>query len=137
MPIPATSFYPTLMCSDLSAAASFWRDVVEFETTFENEWYISLRRGAFELGLVDATHDSIPLPYRSAASGVLVNLEVEDAQQAHHELLARGANIVLDLRDEPWGQRHFIVAAPENVLLDVIQPIEPSPEFASAYIPTT
>ncbi len=30
-------------------------------------------------------------------------------------------------------QRHFIIEAPGGVLIDVIEPIEPSPEFAAAY----
>jgi hypothetical protein len=39
-----------------------------------------------------------------------------------------------DLRSEDFGQRHFLVAAPDGVLVDVITPIEPSAEFAAQYL---
>jgi hypothetical protein len=37
------------------------------------------------------------------------------------------------LRDEDFGQRHFITADPNGVLIDVIKPIPPSAEFAELY----
>ena len=45
----------------------------------------------------------------------------------------RGLTERLPLRDEAFGQRHFIVEAPGGVLVDVIEPIEPSAEFAAAF----
>lgn len=40
---------------------------------------------------------------------------------------------MLSLRNEDFGQQHVIVAGPDAVLLDVIQPIAPSAEFAAVY----
>ena len=34
---------------------------------------------------------------------------------------------------ERFGQRHFITADPNGVLIDVVTPIPPSPEFAALY----
>ena len=34
---------------------------------------------------------------------------------------------------EAFGQRHFITADPNGVLIDVIKPIPPSAEFAANY----
>jgi hypothetical protein len=36
-----------------------------------------------------------------------------------------------------FGQRHFIIAAPDGVLVDVITPIEPGPEFAEQFAATS
>ncbi len=41
--------------------------------------------------------------------------------------------MLLALRDEPFGQRHFITRDPNGVLIDVITPIEPSPEYAAQF----
>ena len=41
--------------------------------------------------------------------------------------------IALELRDEDFGQRHFIVSGPDGVLVDVITEIPPSAEFAEAF----
>jgi len=36
-------------------------------------------------------------------------------------------------RDEDFGQRHFITADPNGVLIDIIKPIPPSAEFLKQY----
>jgi hypothetical protein len=41
--------------------------------------------------------------------------------------------LLLDIRDEDFGQRHFIVTDPNGVMIDVIKPIPPSAEFAAQY----
>jgi catechol 2,3-dioxygenase-like lactoylglutathione lyase family enzyme len=129
-----TSVYSVLMSRDVAAAASFYRDLLGFETTFESDWYISLRYDAFELAILDHEHRTIPEGYRAIPQGVIVNLEVDDVDSLHSRLAGTPrVEIVLPLRDEDFGQRHFIVAAPDGVLLDVIQPVPPSADFADAY----
>ncbi|MFV2143939.1 MULTISPECIES: VOC family protein [Isoptericola] len=129
-----TSFYPVIMSADVSSAADFYRRVLDFETTFEADWYVSLRRGTFELALLDADHPTVPAGFGRPVQGLLLNLEVEDVDAEHRRLVdEHGLRPVLPLRDEPFGQRHLIVEAPDGVLVDVIQPIEPSAEFAAAY----
>jgi catechol 2,3-dioxygenase-like lactoylglutathione lyase family enzyme len=129
-----TSCYPVLMAQDVAAAASFYRDALGFETTYESDWYVSLRLGAFELAVVAHDHTTVPEGYRALPRGVIVNLEVDDVDAAHARLTGHlGLAPVLALRDEDFGQRHFIVPAPDGVLLDVIQPIPPAAEYARAY----
>ncbi|MET0734885.1 MAG: VOC family protein [Microbacterium sp.] len=131
-----TGFYPVLMTEDVAAAASFYRELVGFETTFESDWYVSLRLGDHELALLAAGHETIPGGFRRPVSGgLLLNLEVDDVDAVHERIVAaQGVTLAQELRDEEFGQRHFIVEAPDDVLLDVIQPIPPSPEFAAAYM---
>ena len=38
--------------------------------------------------------------------------------------------MLLDLKDEAFGQRHFIISDPAGVLIDVITPIPMTGEFA-------
>ncbi|GGA62209.1 glyoxalase [Pseudoclavibacter endophyticus] len=129
-----TSIYPVLMSRDVDGASAFYRDVFGFEVTFEADWYVSLRLGSHELAFVDARHASVPEGYAERIAGVIVNLEVDDVAAVHERVVREhGLEPVLALRDEAFGQRHFIVEGPERVLVDVIQPIEPSPEFAAAY----
>lgn len=132
-----TSLYPVLMSRDVDAAASFYRDFIGFETTFESDWYVSLRLGEFELAILAHDHPTVPDGYRELPRGVIVNLEVSDVDTVHKQLAGKTeANVVLPLRDEDFGQRHFIVAAPDGVLLDIIQPVAPSEDYASAYVQT-
>ncbi|MFI7075863.1 VOC family protein [Micromonospora sp. NPDC049903] len=129
-----TSFYPVLTSQDVAAAAGFYRRTLGFESTYESDWYVSLRLGTFELAILAHDHPTIPDGYRKLPRGVIVNLEVDDVDAVHARLTDEaGLTPVLAIRDEDFGQRHFIVAAPDGVLLDVIQPIPPRGEYQDAY----
>jgi len=128
-----TSFYPVLMTADVTATAAFYRDHLAFEVVFEADWYVSLRRGDWELAVLDRDHETIPAPARGVTStGLLLNIEVDDVDAEYERLTAAGLAVLLPIRSEDFGQRHFIVAAPDGVLVDVITPIESTGEYAGA-----
>ena len=66
-------------------------------------------------------------------AGLLLNFEVEDPDEMYAKAKAAGLPILIPLRDEDFGQRHFITSDPNGVLIDVIKPIPPSKEFAELY----
>lgn len=85
------------------------------------------------LALLDANHETVPADHRTPARGLLLNFEVDDVDAEYTRLVEAGLETVLSLRDEPWGQRHFILRGPDGLLLDIIKPIPPAPEFAASY----
>ncbi len=132
----ATSYYPVLMTDDVSASVAFYVQHFGFRPLFENDWYAHLQSSedeAVNLGILAGDHETIPEVGRGKASGVLINFEVEDVDAVHERLSAAGLPILLPLRDEAFGQRHFITADPNGVLIDIITPIPPSAEFAAQY----
>ncbi|MDA0633865.1 VOC family protein [Nonomuraea sp. MCN248] len=130
-----TSFYPVICTDKVAESRDFYVRLFGFEVTFEADWYISLRRDAYELALLDHMHPTLPEGYRKKAAGLLLNFEVGDAD-AEWERLVTGEGLApaLPLRSEDFGQRHFIVADPNGVLIDVIQPIEPAGEYVAQYV---
>ncbi|MFI7706213.1 VOC family protein [Nonomuraea sp. NPDC049480] len=129
-----SSFYPVVCAADVAASKDFYVRLFGFEVTFEADWYVSLRRGAYELALLDHTHPTLPAAYRRPVGGLLLNFEVADVDAEWERLVVReGLTPELALRDEDFGQRHFIVADPGGVLVDVITPIAPSGEYAELY----
>lgn len=133
-----TSFYPVICTARLQDSRDFYTRLLGFEVTFEADWYISLRRPgppAFELALLDYNHPTLPAAYRVAVQGLLLNFEVTDVD-AEWERLVLGAGLKpeLELRSEDFGQRHFIVADPDGVLIDVITPIAPAASFIEQYV---
>ncbi|TDC47430.1 glyoxalase/bleomycin resistance/extradiol dioxygenase family protein [Micromonospora sp. KC207] len=133
-----TSFYPVICTTRLKESHAFYADWFGFETTFEADWYVSLRRPGpvpCELGLLDHTHPTIPNGYRKPVDGLLLNVEVPDVDAQWRRLVVEGGlRVELDLRSEDFGQRHFVVADPNGVLVDVITPIEPTGEYVERYI---
>lgn len=127
------SSYPVLQVEDPSRVAHFFTSHFGFAVSFSADWYVSLRNGHHELAVLDCTHPTIPEGFRVPCAGVLLNLEIDDATVEYARLRDLGLPIRLELRDEAFGQRHFIVEAPGGILVDVIEEIPPAPEFAGAF----
>ncbi|MFI6987578.1 VOC family protein [Nonomuraea wenchangensis] len=132
-----SSVYPVVCTEDLAASKDFYVRLFGYEVTFEADWYVSLRRGPYELALLDHEHPTLPAAYRRPVAGLLLNFEVADVDAEWERLVVReGLAPELTLRDEDFGQRHFIVADPNGVLVDVITPIAPTEEYATQYAPS-
>lgn len=132
-----TSYYPILATGDVAGTAAFYTRHFGFRPLFESDWYIHLQSGedpTVNLAVLDHDHETIPAGARGkAAQGILLNFEVADVDQVYARFRAAGLDPLLPLRDEPFGQRHFIVQGPDGVLLDIITPIPPSAAFAEHY----
>jgi uncharacterized glyoxalase superfamily protein PhnB len=131
-----TSYYPVLLSENVTQAATFYCTHFGFRPLFEADWYVHLQSQAdpgVNLALVAQDHPTIPATGRGKTGGVILNLEVEDPDAEYDRLGAAGLNIALSLRDEAFGQRHFIVSGPDGVLIDVIRPIPPSGEYVEQY----
>lgn len=49
-----------------------------------------------------------------------LSIEVDDVDAVHSVMAANGAEIVLPLRDEPWGVRRFFVTDPNGRVVNVL-----------------
>jgi uncharacterized glyoxalase superfamily protein PhnB len=131
-----TSYYPVLFSTDVAAAARFYCDHLHFTPLFTADWYVHLQSTedpATNLAILDQNHETIPAAARGRPGGVILNFEVEDPDAHHTRLAAAGLTMLLPIRDEAFGQRHFIVQGPDGTLIDIIRPIPPSEDFAANY----
>jgi len=132
-----TSYYPVIMTDDVAGTATFYKAHFRFEALFTSDWYVHLQSREDEkvtLAVLDGSHETIPAAHRgSKVSGLILNFEVEDVDAVHDALRSAGLPILLPLRDEDFGQRHFITADPNGVMIDVIKPIPPSAGYAAMY----
>ncbi len=133
-----TQYYPVLMTEDVPGTAAFYTDHFRFVPRFESDWYVHLQSredDSVNLAVLRSDHETIPEAHRGQGQvrGLVLNFEVDDVD-AEFELATRAAlPIVLTLRDEPFGQRHFMTQDPNGVLIDIIKPIPPNEEFAAQY----
>jgi len=133
-------YYPVLMSNRVPETVDFYVRHFAFRPVFSADWYVHLQSSEdprVNLAVLQAGHATIPGSRQETAAGLLINFEVEDVDAHHARLVAAGAPIALSLRDEPFGQRHFITTDPNGVLVDVITPIPPTAEYEAAYTPAT
>lgn len=131
-----TSYYPVIMTADVAGTSAFYQAHFGFAPLFTSDWYVHLQMKdspRVNLAVVDGQHPTVPAEGRGSVSGLILNFEVEDPDAVHDRLKAAGLPVLLSLRDEAFGQRHFITSDPNGVLIDIIKPIPPTAEFAAQY----
>ncbi len=130
-----SSFYPVICTDKVEASKQFYTTNFPFEISFETDWYVSLvsADNKFELAIVKYHHPSVPESFRNHIQGVILNFEVENVDSVYERFKEQNVEIVQNLKDEEWGQRHFIISDPNGILIDIIEMIEPSIEYLNDY----
>ena len=131
-----TSYYPVLLTRDVERSVAFYRAHFAFRPLFASDWYVHLQSEgdpSVNLAILDCNHTTIPEAGRGRVSSMILNFEVEEADALYDKCRKAGLPILLPLRDEDFGQRHFITADPDGVMIDIIKPIPPTAEFAAQY----
>lgn len=133
----STQYYPVLMTDRVAETARFYEDHFRFRRLFDSDWYIHLQsteEASVNLAVLDRDHSTIPEARRGQqANGLLLNFEVANVDAEYERAVAKGLKVLLAIRDEEFGQRHFIVQDPNGVMVDVIQPIPPNEAFLRQY----
>jgi len=133
----STQYYHVLMTDRVADTARFYEDHFRFTRLFDSDWYIHLQStedASVNLAVLDRSHATVPESQRGQqVSGLLLNFEVADVDAEYGRAVAQGLTVLLAIRDEDFGQRHFIVQDPNGVMIDVIQPIPPSETFLRQY----
>ena len=50
-----------------------------------------------------------------------LTIEVDDVDRVYSDLKSKGIEIKVDLRDEPWGDRHFAIEDPNGIAIDIVK----------------
>lgn len=132
--------YPLITTPALFEARDYYVEHFGFEVAFEAGWFVYLTaagedgtRGA-TLAFMHPDHPSRPPgPEAFDGRGVVVTIEVADAEAMHRRLSAAGVPIVHPLTDEAWGQRRFMTRDPAGMLVDVVEQTAPEPGYWERY----
>lgn len=131
-----TSYYPVIQTADVAGTAKFYMQYFRFVALFETDWYVHLQSSEDEsvnLAILNFEHQTIPEEARKPSQGLILNFEVDDPDAEYAAAERAGLPILKTLRDEDFGQRHFITKDPNGVLIDVIKPIQPDVDFMDSY----
>lgn len=113
----------------LAESKQFYTQLLGFGVTFENEFYLLLHTPGHEaeISFLLPDHPS-QLPFFQKSfqqQGVYLTIEVDEVDSLYEDLKAKGVDIKIDIRDEPWGDRHFAIADPNGVGIDIVQYTRP------------
>jgi len=130
--MPAVRVFPCLCVEDLLRSIAFYRGLLDLDVSVDVGWYAELSGGgapAATVALVQRGHASVPSGFDAVRGGVLVSVIVDDASESYARAATMPVEIARELRDEEFGQRHFMVIDPDRFLVDVIEVITPSVAF--------
>lgn len=116
----------------LAETKRFYQDVLNFGLTFENEFYVLLHTPNYqaELSFLLPNHPSQQPLFQPAftGQGMYLTIEYNDVDAEYERIRALNVPLAVDLRDEPWGDRHFALVDPNGVGIDLVQYRAPTPE---------
>lgn len=121
-----------IVTSKLLETKEFYTKVLNFGVTFENEFYLLMHtpNKEAEISFLLPNHPTQqPLfqpPFQN--QGVYLTIEVSNVDVIYKEIQSKGVDIKIDLRDEPWGDRHFAIQDPNGVGIDIVQYLPPAKE---------
>lgn len=118
-----------IITEKLKETKEFYMQMLDFGVTFENEFYILLHtpNKEAEISFLLPNHPSQkPLFHQPfQGKGMYLTIEVEDVDKVYHELKNKGVKIEIEIRDEPWGDRHFAIQDPNGISIDFVKYSEP------------
>jgi len=114
-----------IVTDKLAETKAFYTEVLDFGVTFENEFYLLLHTPdkQNEISFLLPNHPSQqPLFHKPFnGQGMYLTIEVEDVDKIYKCLKKQGIEIKIDLRDEPWGDRHFAISDPNGIGIDIVK----------------
>lgn len=114
-----------IVTTKLAESKRFYTEVLGFGVSFENEFYLLLHtpdhRAEFSFLL---PHHASQQPLFHApfqGQGLYLTIEVEDVDVLYQNIKQKGVPVKIELRNEPWGDRHFAIQDPNGVNIDLVR----------------
>lgn len=114
-----------IITSKLAESKAFYINILGFGVTFENEFYLLLHTPdkKSEISFLLPNHPSQqPLFHKPfAGEGMYLTIEVDNVDKIYNEIKQKDVIIKIDIRNEPWGDRHFAIEDPNGIGIDIVQ----------------
>ncbi|MFK8284852.1 VOC family protein [Capnocytophaga canis] len=118
-----------IITEKLAETKAFYTEILNFGVSFENEFYLLLHtpNREAEISFLLPNHPSqqpiFHKPFQN--QGVYLTIEVENVDEVYKELKNKNIPIEIELRNEPWGDRHFTIKDPNGIGIDIVTYTEP------------
>jgi catechol 2,3-dioxygenase-like lactoylglutathione lyase family enzyme len=113
-----------IVTNKLAETKHFYTTVLGFGVTFENEFYLLLHtpNQEAEISFLLPNHPSQQPLFQQpfTEQGMYFTIEVDDVDNIYHDLKKKGIEIKIEIRNEPWGDRHFAIQDPNGIGIDFV-----------------
>ncbi|WP_405385103.1 VOC family protein [Maribacter sp. LLG6340-A2] len=113
-----------IVTEKLKETKKFYTEVLDFGVRFENDFYLLLHtpNKTAEISFLQPNHPSQKPIFQSAFNGrgVYLTIEVDYVDDVYKQLKEKGIPMEIDIRDEPWGDRHFAIVDPNGIGVDIV-----------------
>jgi catechol 2,3-dioxygenase-like lactoylglutathione lyase family enzyme len=113
-----------IITAKLAETKAFYTSVLGFGVTFENEFYLLLHTAdkSSEISFLLPHHPSQQALFQQpfTGQGMYLTIEVNDVDKLYASLKKKGIEIKIELRNEPWGDRHFAIQDPNGIGIDIV-----------------
>jgi len=118
-----------IITEKLTESKKFYKSVLDFGVAFENDFYLLMHtpNNSAEISFLLPNHPSQAPIFQKASSGVgtYLTIEVEDVDEYYRKIKDKNVEIVVDIRSETWGDRHFVIVDPNGVGIDIVTYTKP------------
>ncbi|MFP5507315.1 MAG: VOC family protein [Gammaproteobacteria bacterium] len=118
-------FWSGVITDKVQESKAFYLRLFGCEVLYEGDdgWFVLLGLGGSELGFMKPGLHTQAAVFRAAypGQGMWVTVDVDDVDREYARVQSLGVEIDTTLRDEPWGDRHFVVIDPNGIGVDVVQ----------------
>jgi catechol 2,3-dioxygenase-like lactoylglutathione lyase family enzyme len=114
-----------VLTTKLAESKAFYADILGFGITFENEFYLLMHtpNHQAEISFLLPNHPTqqpfFHKPFQG--QGIYLTIEVDHVDALYGEIKKKGVPIKVELRDEPWGDRHFAIEDPNGIGIDLVK----------------
>ena len=121
-----------IITEKLAETKTFYTDILNFGVTFENEFYLLMHtpNHQAELSFLQPHHPTQKSIFQKPfeGRGVYLTIEVENVDELYSSIKNKGVAIEIEIRDEPWGDRHFAIVDPNGIGIDLVTYSAPDEE---------
>ena len=114
-----------IITEKMNESKKFYQEYLDFGVTFENEFYLLMHTldESAELSFLMANHPTQQPIYHAPypGYGIYLTIEVDDVDGIYKRIKNAGIELAIDMRDEPWGDRHFSILDPNGVAIDIVK----------------
>lgn len=114
-----------VLTTKLAESKAFYTNYLGFGVTFENEFYLLLHtpNQEAEISFLLPNHPSQQPFFHKPflGQGMYLTIEVDHVDSIYNELKNKGVPIKIDIRNEPWGDRHFAIEDPNGIGIDIVK----------------